>query len=361
MNALTTTTQNGLAIPEKQAEAWLQMAAAKNATFEELERMELQAQSILLPVLDSRSYAEIDAALAEYRKQHVAMQERRKSFTSAVENGIIQPLMAFEKRIDPKTNADYLTASQRSLDIRKEESAKAELLNAKNQELAQFKAHVVNEYRRCIYEYKTTLYKEVNAQYEINLKGGAKMTPEAIESIKTMLRSITPPVPVKFSPKYLTKQEMVEAFSTMVQPDWNDIIDDACTYLDNTFANYDSDLANREAAIERAKDDERRREVEEAQKLAEDKAMNTLIAHSEVVTVDTPKIKRQVQITVIESEAWAKAIMAGFITNLPNLAKYIRVKSWAKLSIGQMAEYLAKYASDEGVMISGVQYTEIEK
>jgi hypothetical protein len=93
----------------------------------------------------------------------------------------------------------------------------------------------------------------------------------------------------------------------------------------------------------------------------ESAAINTLVSKSEVVEVDAPVIKVSYTIEVRETEAWAKLVMTSFILHLPSLAKYIRVKSWAKLTIGQMADYLAKLATDEDIMIQGLLYREVEK
>jgi hypothetical protein len=43
------------------------------------------------------------------------------------------------------------------------------------------------------------------------------------------------------------------------------------------------------------------------------------------------------------------------------LQKYIRVKSWSKLSIGQMGEYLAKFVTETGDLINSLQFEEVQK
>jgi len=86
-----------------------------------------------------------------------------------------------------------------------------------------------------------------------------------------------------------------------------------------------------------------------------------LIAQAETLIVDTPKVKREIKIVVIESEAWAMAVMTNFIKNWQHVNKYVKVKSWAKLSIGQMADALAKHISETGETFSNLQTEEVCK
>ena len=144
-------------------------------------------------------------------------------------------------------------------------------------------------------------------------------------------------------------------------PEWISYFDELIQELHATFANFASDIANADAAIKHQQDQAKLQEIEENKKAAEDMAITTLITASETVVLDTPKIKKTVEIVVVESEQWAKAVMAAFIINLPSLAKYIRVKSWSKLSIGQMATTLGQLATETGIVYNGLSFNEIEK
>ena len=352
--AIATTTE----VSEKQQSAWLLMAAKKNELVAELQNRELKAQSILLPVIGSESYQHIDNALAEYRKHHTEMVEVRKAYTAAIESGIIQPLMAFEKRIDPKTNEAYIEASNESLRIRKEEADRTARINQKNEEFTRFKTHVQNEFFRIAAMHRATLRKEIYTQYEMAIK--AKQMPD-LATIADMLFKVPYPTVEKFRPILLTGDEMLAEYKKIPGVDWDSIIADAKQELHDVFANFASDLKNAKAALAHQKEQAQLAEIKAQKKLDEERALNTLIATSETVVIDAPKIKTTVKLVVVESEAWAKAVMAGFITNMPHLIKYIRTKSWSKLTIGQMAEYLGKLATDEGVTINNLQYKEISK
>jgi hypothetical protein len=342
-------------LPEPQREAWLGMAVAKNEIVTELKQAELNAQSLLVV---SDNYADIDAALANYRKAHAEMVEVRKGFTNQIDAGIIQPLMAFEKRVDPKSNEVYLRLSQRSLALRKEEADKVARINQVNQELASFKAHCTNEFFKCAAEYRSQIRAEITKQYEYWLNEGKQPN---LEQLASGLEAIPTPAPAKFKPIYITTEQMSEVYNAIHKPDYSSIFEEMVAEMKETFANFDSDLANKSAAIARQHEVTQLNTLHEQSQLAEETAINTLIVNAEAVVIAEPTIKRTYTILTVESEAWAKNVIAGFITNLPALAKYIRVKSWAKLTIGQMAEYLAKLANDSETKVNGLTYESIER
>jgi len=343
-------------VTSAQATAWLGMAQQKNNITAALSGMELQAQSILLPVMDSGDYAAIDAALASYRKLNTDMKDKRIPFTNAVDTGIVQPLMAYEKRV--KDAPEYATLVTRSLTLRKAEADKAELANKKNQEVARFKAHVDNEFSRVASEYRNMLRREITQEYELELKAGG---PANTGKLKEMLKTFSVPATNKFNTALLTGEEMMRVYETLPKPDYASMYIEACKDLDEMFANFESDLANAEAAIKHNQEQTKLAEIEESKKLAEETAMTTLIATAETVTVETPRIKKSLTVIIVESEQWAKAVMAAFIVNLPHLGKFIRVKSWSKLTIGQMAVALGQLATETGVTFSNLNVQEVEK
>lgn len=340
----------------EQSNAWLGMAVAKNNLVADLTRQELAAQSLLQSVPDT--HEAIDAAMAEYRKAHTNMVETRKTFTGLIDAGIVQPLMAFEKRVDPKVSEAYNHLSNRSLALRKAAADAAAKVNAINQEIASFKAHFQNEFFRIVAAYRADVRREIDAQYEYWLQ--QRISPE-MPKIHAHLGKIEAAQLNRFNPVHMTPEQMQEAYATIAQPNWAAIYAEMCTEADRVFANFDSDMANAAAALAARREESAMETHQEQKSAADEAAINTLITTAEVVTVDTPTIKRTYQITVVESEQWAKTVMAAFITNLPALAKYIRVKSWAKLTIGQMAEYLAKLATESEVKAAGLTYQEVEK
>lgn len=333
----------------KQQIAWIGLANGKNKLMDQLTKDELNAQALLC----GEGHEQIDANLAAYRKAHTEMIERRKEYTNAIDAGIVQPLMAFEKRVDPKTNQAYADLAALSLSLRKQAEAKAATTNARNAETAAFKAHCQNEFFRVCAEYRTAIRAEIVKQYAYWLEIG---TPCDIAGLKANLLLIQVPPVKKFIASYLTPEEMGGIYGGIPKPDYASVYVEMMSYADETFAHFNSDLANKTAAVAHVTQNAALESQAEARQVNEDIALNTLIATAETVVIDTPKIKRTLVITVVESEGWAKQIMTAFITNLPSLGKYIKVKSWAKLSIGQMAEYLSKYSTDEEKELPGLKY-----
>lgn len=337
------------AVPEKQAAAWIGLAQRKNELTNHLTAAELQAQMLLV----GDDYGTIDANLALYRKAHLDMIETRKEFTNAIDTGIVQPLMAYEKRVDPKSNTAYQTLANRSLMLRKKAEADVAATNAKAADAANFKAHCQNEFHRVCAEYRGIIRQAISEQYAYSLQQKSCVD---LGLLKEKLLLVPVPGVNKYTSTFHTGEELGVIYSTIHKPDYGAIYAELMDGLDQTFVNYGSDVANAAAAIEHQKTQAALLAQQEQKTLHEEQALTTLIATSEVVTIDTPKIKRTVNIIVIESEQWAKTIMSTFILNMPHMTKYIRVKSWSKLSIGQMAEYLSKYCTDEEKTLPGLTF-----
>lgn len=337
-------------LPEKQQAAWINMAVAKNTLVKELETAELGLQQILA------APADLPAALTNYKKLHAEMVEKRKGFTAAIQTGLIEPLMAYEKRADPKTNARYQELEKKELQDRQVANAKAQAENAKNKEIADLKAHVQNEYHRICTKLRNDIGRDLQKQYEFHLREDVSVD---FGTIKNMLDAVPIDPMQKFPAAHLTQAEMLEIFNTIPKPNYKEIYDSFD--IEAHFANYNSDKKNAEAAIKNSQTQQQLQEIENNRALATETSLTTLIAASEVATVVPPKIKTEMKVVVEESEQWAKAVMAAFIVNLPYLQKYIRVKSWAKLTIGQMAEYLAKHVTETGEVIKGLKFEEVQK
>jgi hypothetical protein len=347
--------------PQQQA-AWVGMAQAKNNLVVDLTNQELAAQQILINAGEAGSYEVIEQALAEYRKAHTMMVETRKGFTSMIDAGILQPLMAFEKRVDPKTSQPYANLAGLSLHFRKAQEAEAQRVNAINTEAAAFKVHCENEYLRCTTEFRNLFRHQALMDYQVRLKDKYKPTEEELRiALFRGIELVGYPEPKKFTPRLLEPKQLAAIYAECRKPDWQSEFNNMFADTLRMYDTFEMDVKNQEAAIKAQAEAQAEAQFEDTQKATEETAINTLIVQAETVTVDTPTIKRNYTITVVESEAWAKTVMAGFITNLPKLAKYIRVKSWAKLSIGQMADYLAKLATDEDVQCKGLEYVEVEK
>jgi hypothetical protein len=164
----------------------------------------------------------------------------------------------------------------------------------------------------------------------------------------------------KFDTRLISDQQALEIFHSI---DKYNGVRDLIYYqglAEEKFQMYAHDLANAES-LEKLLQEQQIRVAAAEQELAADIATNTLIAQAETLIVDTPKVKREIKIVVVESEAWAMAVMSNFMKNFMYVNKYVKVKSWAKLSIGQMAEALAKHISETGETFANLQTEEICK
>jgi predicted metal-dependent hydrolase len=165
---------------------------------------------------------------------------------------------------------------------------------------------------------------------------------------------------VKFQRMFITDQEALDIFHSIDKYEPSNDLAYYQSLVTDRFAMYAHDLANEES-LAKLLQEQQIRVAQAEQELKADIATNTLIAQAETLIVETPKVKREIKIVVIESEAWAMAVLTNFIKNWQYVNKYVKVKSWAKLSIGQMAEALAKHISETGETFTNLQTEEVCK
>jgi hypothetical protein len=327
-------------LQEAQQNAWLTLAENKNTVVQELTNKELELQSL--------------SDFTLFKKKYKEMIEYRKSFTSIISDSLITPLMEFEKRCEVRLKE----LEKIDLENRKIEAAKVDAINAKNLEASQFKTHCINEYHRISTKLRTDIFTELDRQYKWHLEHLEQNETPILSLIKDKIPAIPIDSMVKFSAAYLTKDEMAEIFATIPKPKYHEIYD---VDLGMFFANFESDRKNAQAAIENRQVQADVKRIEDNKKYNQEVAVNNLISASETVVLDAPKIKKELKIVEENSVTWANCIMGSFMINFPSLQKYVRVKSWSNLSIGQMAEALAKHCTDTGEKLNGLTFEEIEK
>jgi hypothetical protein len=342
----------------EQMNAWSVMVRKKNELTHVLTTSELELQQILLSV-DVKDHKSIDEALANYRKKHGDLKENRLNFTRLIEEKLFAPLMAFEKRAEPKTNEQYLKLDITSLELRKGANEAAAKKQAYENEKARFLAHCANEFMRIEAQYINELNNQIDTAYSAFLT--AAINPPPISNVEVNMGAVKVGQMNKFDPALLTKEDMQALYLTLTPTQYIQILADKIAMLPQVFANYEVDLANSSAAIERRELDAKIASQEAAAKLEAEASVNNLIATASGPQIETAKIKKELKIEPINTQAWAQLIMTQFIANLPTLVSYLRVKTWANLSIQQMADAIAKYATETGETFKGVVYTEILK
>lgn len=328
-----------------QQQGWIRLADMKATLFEELQKAELEIQGIL---------AEINAETLKTAKNKMASaKEKRMSFTRLIDEKLLNPAMEYEKRMANVINA----AAVIELDQRKKAEAEAFEAQAIINEEAEFKAHLINEYHRIGAENRLNYEKAVNAWYRTGLEKGDL----DLSDIFRILEAIEEPQMNKFSRNYISDERAMEIFTTISKYDSDEDLEFAKGNAKLKYHNFSNDIANAEATIKALEQAAKQREAEITQEIAITTATNTLIVQAETVVIETPKIKRELKIVVVESETWAISVTNNFIRLLPHLAKYIRVKSWSKLTIGQMADALAKYMTETGTTIGNLKTEEVCK
>lgn len=352
---------NELLTPQQQA--WINLAAQKTNILSTLNQKQLEASSILVNLKreDVKSYTIIEEGLATYRKIHSDMVETRKSFTNIINDKIIGAMMEPEKNVDPSKNADYIEVYNKGFKLKKEENDKVNLANNKNAEKGRFVAHIQNEYMRTAGLYRQWLRDEVTRIYESNLAAKIQDPKPALEQMKAWIATTQPQAPQKFSATYLNEQELYEVFNSEKMPDWKGIQAEAFKYMDELYENYDAALSNPEEAIKANQDEENLNKLQEKEKEEKTAALNTLVSSAETVMIQGPVIKSTLVVREINSWQWAKNVITAFYVNVANMDKYVRVKDWKNLKVGQMAAALGKYATETGHLADGLIYDKEEK
>jgi hypothetical protein len=283
---------------------------------------------------------------------------KRLEFTRMIDEKLTQPSMEFEKRMAAMIDE----ATKLELAARLDNESKAKEAQLLQNEIAQFKTHIVNEWTRIAHEYRSNLQKIIDSSYINCIK--AKNPVEQIDAMVADLQSIMSKFALgnfqKFETRLITDQQALEIFHSI---DKYNGVRDLIHYQGlaaERFQMYAHDIANAES-LGKLEQEQQLRVAAAEQELAADIATNTLIAQAETLIVDTPKVKREIKIVVIESEAWAMAVMSNFMKVWQDVNYRVKVKSWAKLSIGQMADALAKHISETGETFANLQTEEVCK
>ena len=346
MNQLTTIQQG-----------WLKLAEIRIDLFDRLRLDELACQAELKDIQEL-PLERMQANLRNAKFNLSEAKRKRLEFTRMIDDKLTSPSMEFEKRMAAMIDEASKFELAARLDI--ESKAKESQLHAN--EVALYKAHIVNEWTRIAHEYRSNLQKMIDSSYIncIKAKNPVSQMPAMVSDLQSIMSKFDLSSFVKFQRMFITDQEALDIFHSIDKYEPSNDLAYYQTLVNDRFAMYAHDLANEES-LAKLEQEQQLRVAAAEQELAADIATNTLIAQAETLIVDTPKVKREIKIVVIESEAWAMAVMTNFIKNWQYVNKYVKVKSWAKLSIGQMAEALAKHISETGETFTNLTTEEVCK
>ena len=346
MNQLTTIQQG-----------WLKLAEIRIDLFDRLRLDELACQAELNRIQDL-PLERMQANLRNAKFNLSEAKRKRLEFTRMIDDKLTGPSMEFEKRMAAMIDE----ASKFELAARLDMESKAIESQLLQNEIAQFKAHIINEWTRIAHEYRSNLQKIIDSSYIncIKAKNPVEQVPAMVSDLQSIMSRFALGTFQKFDTRLIESEQALEIFHSIDKYNPDNDLAYYQTLAEERFAMYAHDLANSES-LAKLEQEQQIRVAQAEQELKADIATNTLIAQAETLIVETPKVKREIKIVVIESEAWAMAIMTNFIKNWQHVNKYVKVKSWAKLSIGQMADALAKHISETGETFANLQTEEVCK
>ena len=346
MNQLTTIQQG-----------WLKLAEIRINLFNDLQKDELKVQSLLKDI-SSKDLESIQVNLKAAKNQYQESKRKRLDFTKMISDKLLDPSMEFEKRMAAEIDEVVKLELAKRLEL-ESKSKEQQLIS---DEITMYKTHIVNEWFRIAHEYRSNLQKMIDSSYIncIKNKVPAFQVPEMISDLKYILDKISLSTFTKFNRMFITDQEALEIFHSIEKYDGKEDLIYYQNLVNEKYKMYAHDLANEES-IAKLEAEQQQRVKNAENELQAEIATNILIAQAETLRIETPKVKREIKIIIVESEEWAINIMTTFIKNWQYVNKYVKVKSWAKLSIGQMAEALAKHISETGETLNNLQTEEICK
>lgn len=340
-----------------QQTGWVKLSDIKSAFFDELQRAELAVQECLNWVsINGQSLETIQHNIKSAKQIMADAKSKRLEFTRMIDEKLITPTMEFEKRMAANIEA----AAAIELDARKKAAEDAQSQQAYANEAAALKAHIVNEWFRIAAQYRYELERITMESYLNCLKDKQPVhaIPAMVQNMKMILDGWKLPEFQKFERRLVSDGNAKEIYDSIEKYDPAGDLAMAKDNIAKIWSTYAHDLANADVAIAYLETEKVVKESELKSEIALEAATNSLIAEAETIIVDTPKVKKELKIVVVESEQWAKTIVANFVRLWPYCNKFVRVKSWQKLTIGQMADALAKHINETGNVIPGVETEE---
>ena len=337
---------------------WLKLADIKTSLFDELQRAELAVQDYINGI-DGNPLDVIQHNIKSAKQVMADAKSKRLEFTRMIDEKLINPTMEFEKRMAANIEAGAAI----ELDSRKKAAAYAENRQLFVNEAAELKAHIVNEWFRIAAQYRYELEKITLESYQNCLKAKQPVSfiPGMMADMESILNDWKLPEFQKFDRKFIPDGQAKEIYDSIEKYNSANDLKTAIKNISVIWSTYANDLANADVAIESIEKHKQVAEMAMKMDVEFETATNSLIAEAETFIVDTPKVKKELKIVVVESEQWAKTIIANFVRLWPYCNKFVRVKSWSKLTIGQMSDALAKHINETGNVIPGIETEEICK
>jgi hypothetical protein len=337
---------------------WIKLADIKTALFDDLQRAELAVQDYMNGI-DGNPLGVVQHNIKSAKQVMADAKSKRLEFTRMIDEKLITPVTAFEKRMAEQIEQ----AGAIELEMRKQAAENAGKQQAIANETAALKAHIVNEWFRIAAQYRHDMERITLESYSncLKEKHPAHSIPAMVQDMKRILNEWKLPEFQKFERKLVSDGLAKEIYDSIEKYNPADDLQTAIKNISVIWSTYSNDLANVDVAIESIEKHKQIAEMAFEMDLEFETATNALIAEAETMIVETPKVKKEIKIKVYESEQWAKTIVSNFVRLWPYVNQYVRVKSWTKLTIGQMADALAKHINETGNVIPGIETNEVCK
>ncbi len=325
-------------------QGWLLLSQNKVELTDALSKKELEVQALVLAGTQLQDLELVQVKLKDARDKHGELAEQRKNFTGMIKAKLTDPLMEFEKR----TEAELEKLKAHELSVRQEVVKKNAAAEKYNSEVAAFKAHIANEHFRIAAAYRAAMLDYISNGYVQALSMGTKPGKDLqayLLTIEGFMKSHKVEKFQKFERTLLGDKEAAEIFKGVTPYDPATDLKEALQSLKDKFAMYKEDAKNKEAAIasNTAQVTEAKQELDKQVQI--ETATNNLVASAGAVTIGGAVVKKSYECVEENTPEWAMSVISVFVKNWGAASKHLQVKTWANLSIKQMAAAIAKQYS----------------
>lgn len=343
---------------------WVRLADLKVLINDKLTKGELDVQQKVAAALKSEDLATVQTVLKEVKDIATENKDARLYFTNMVKEKVTDPLMVFEKR----NEALITELGQKEFTLRKAANSKQEAERDKKTEENQLKAHIQNEHLRIGHDYRSRLAKLISDAYTTALKDKVPVDTikNYVKQIHNFLAAEKLSPFIKFERRYVSDAEAQAIYKSIEPYKSKADLEAALESLEQTFSMYKNDLANSKKAIAAEKKRAEDEAEAERQRIERETATNTLVGQADTYYLEETKgakttIKKQYEMEDENTPEWCFCVLAAFMGNIGTLQQYIKVKTWSKLTIGQMCTAIAKLHSEKGVKFPDLKFKVIEK
>ena len=340
---------------------WLQMCLIRDNVFAGMQLQELAIQKELNNIQALTNLQDVQVRIKTAKAYASESKGQRLFFTNMLKEKIIDKAMEHEKRNDVLIAA----ADIHEFNCRKESVATQSKAEAHAREVAALKAHITNEHFRIAAEYRLALNNLITEGYETALKQKIKTRDiDAFkESIAGFLQQVTLGKFIRFERVSVTDAQAKEIFASVPPYVTESDFKYALRDLEKQFEMYDEDSKNATAAIAQATKKQQEVVAETARAIEIETATNSLIASADqFVLTGGATIKTKLEIEVVNSDEWALAVITAMLKHWHAVRSSLRVTSWSKLTMLQIAAALGKIATENpGTTYTGLKLNKIEK